>query len=72
MPARKSYLISKRSDYPLLARLTLLRAKVSNKIFRKLQATKKSLQQIFSIQFSFLVLTFPKRLEEFEKKPCFL
>lgn len=53
MPAQKSYIISKRSDYPFLARLTLLRAKVSNKNLRKLQATKKSLQKMFGILFFF-------------------
>ena len=51
MPAQKSYIISKRSDYPFLARLALLGAKVSNKNFRKLQATKKSLQKMFGILF---------------------
>ena len=53
MPAQKSDIISKRSDYPFLARLTLLRAKVSNKNLRKLQATKKSLQKMFGILFFF-------------------
>jgi len=53
MPAQKSYIISKRSDYPFLAILTLLRAKFSNKNLRKLQATKKSLQKMFGILFFF-------------------
>ena len=70
MPAPKSYIISKRSDYPFLARLTSLRALVSNKNLRKLQATQKSLQKMFSILFSFLALTLPKQLK-IQKKPYF-
>ena len=69
MPAQKTYIVSKRSDYPFLTRLTALQALVSNKNFWKLQATHKSLQKMFSILFSFLVLTFPKRLQKIQKKP---
>jgi len=68
MPAQKSYIISKRSDYPFLASLTPLRALGSNKNLKKLQATQKSLKKMFSILFSFLALTLPKRLKKIQKK----
>ena len=64
MPAQKTYIVSLRSDYPFLTRLTALQALVSNKILGKLQATQKSLQTMFSILFPFLVLTFPKQLQK--------
>lgn len=62
------YIISKRSDYPFLASLTPLRALGSNKNLKKLQATQKSLKKMFSILFSFLALTLPKRLKKIQKK----